>query len=811
MDRTRFRHLMDAVGAAMQYPPDGRDECLVSACGHDAALLDEARALLAEATTTSLSDVTLRLMGALERAAFDVVEERIPEQLGPYRIIRTLGRGGMGVVYLGRQEQPLRRDVAIKVIRAGIADREALARFAVERQALARMEHPAIARVYDARTTADGLPYFVMELVEGPPITTYCDRERLGVDARLELFRAVCAGVHHAHQRGIIHRDLKPSNVIVSMVDGRATPKVIDFGVAKAVDGILADETLQTRAGSLIGTLDYMSPEQVRGSDGDVDVRSDVYSLGVILYELLCGRHPLAVALGGRIGLIEAQRVITEVDPPRPSSSLTSTTTSAESAGQRSTDEITLRRRLREDLDWIVMKALEKDRERRYQSALELAQDLERHAEHRPVRAKPPSVPYRARKFVRRHRAGVAAAAVVVIALISGAGMAGTGFVRATAEARRAEAISGFLADLLASVRPDQNGRAVTVQEVLEVARQQILAGGFADDPETQASLALVIGHSYEGLGRFDEALELLELSTDVRRNLHGADDARLRASLFRLGTVLWKQGELEEALAIRHVLADMTERALGASHPDHAESLSNLGNTYADMGDLDRAVEYLRRAVDIGRRADGRDAEISLARFINNLGSVHFDLKHFDSAAVSFREALDMRARLLGEESDVYAITLVNLGNALTNMGELAQAEPLLVSAVALEQRVFGEDHPTTASAYNALGEVYLRQGRPLDAEPLFRRAHDIRSATSGSTYWRVASAKRKLAEVFVATDRLREAEAELLAAWQGLTDAQETTHVDARRVAELMARVQTLLGNEAGARTWTARATAQ
>lgn len=813
MDKTRFRHLMDVVGAAMEYPADERDGWLVRACGDDPALLEEARALLNEANATSVSDVTSRMIGILERAAVDAVDdaERVPTELGPYRIVRTLGRGGMGVVYLGRQEEPLRRDVAIKVIRAGFADRESLARFAAERQALARMEHPAIARVYDARTTEDGQPYFVMELVEGLPITEYCDRERLGLDARLDLFRTVCAGVHHAHQRGVIHRDLKPSNVLVTDFEGRPSPKVIDFGVAKAVDGILADERVHTRAGSLIGTIDYMSPEQIRGIEGDVDVRSDIYALGVMLYELVCGRHPLADETLGRLSLIEAHRVITQTEPPRPSSSLTSPSGAAERARRRSTDERTLRRRLREDVDWIVMKALDKDRERRYQSALELAQDLERYADQKPVTAKPPTVRYRTRKFVRRHRAGVAAAALTVLALISGAAMAGAGFVRATAEAARAEATSGFLADLLASVRPDQAGRAVTVHEVLEGARQQILAGGFADDPETQASLALVIGHSYESLGRFDEAIELLELSTDLRRRLHGPRDPRLRASLYRLGTALWKQGALEEALTIRLALAEMTERAVGTSHPEHAESLSNLGNTYADLGRLDRAVEHLRDAVAVGRRLEGRAGELDLARFLNNLGSVHFDQGDFEGAAAAFRETLAIRSRLLGEESSTYAITLMNLGNALTNLGELQEAERTLVRVVALEEQIFGEDHPTTAYAYSALAEVHLRQGRPDDAEPLIRRALDIRIATAGGTYWRVATEHRKLAEAFIAMNRLPEARAELDTAWAGLAAAEETANPRALQVAETMARVQTLMGDDVASDLWTRRALAR
>ncbi|NIP79640.1 MAG: protein kinase, partial [Gemmatimonadetes bacterium] len=400
MDKATFRRLLDVVGQAMERPASERDPFLADAFADDPGLLDEARALVAEAAETSLDDMTSRMAAVVDRAAAEATEPRPPERIGPYRVVRALGRGGMGVVYLGRQDAPLRRDVAIKVIRTGIADRETLARFSAERQALALMEHPDIARVFDAGATESGRPYFVMELVQGLPITEYCEREGLGIDARLELFRTVCEAVHHAHQRGIIHRDLKPSNVLVALEDGRPVPKVIDFGVAKVLEGLLADDSIHTRAGALVGTLDYMSPEQIRGEEG-VDIRSDVYSLGVILYQLVSGRHPFEDTTLRRAGLLEARRILLETDPPRPSRSAAAASGFTRRRERRTGGPA---RRVRPDLDWVVMKALEKDRERRYPSALELAHDLERYANDEPVSAGPPGLPYRARKFVRRHR-----------------------------------------------------------------------------------------------------------------------------------------------------------------------------------------------------------------------------------------------------------------------------------------------------------------------------------------------------------------------------------------------------------------------
>jgi len=803
-----FRRLIDVVGEAVRLPAGEREPYLVSACHDDEELLSEARALVNEAEVTG--SVTSRLEERLGRAAVGTVEQPDdhPDTIGPYDIVRPLGQGGMGVVYLARQEKPLRREVAIKVIRRGFGGSDAVARFESERQALALMQHPNIARIYDAGATDEGQPYFVMELVEGPPITDYCDEHRLALNERLALFGAVCDAVQHAHQKGIIHRDLKPSNVLIVSADGRPAPKVIDFGIAKATALDLEGDEVHTRAGVLIGSLDYMSPEQARFDATKVDTRADVYSLGVILYELVTGRHPFQDTTLRRAGLVEAQRIVLERDPPRPSASVGSSDRRSARARDRATDERTLRRSMREDLDWIVMKALEKDPERRYQSPLELAKDIERYERNEPVSAGPPSLTYKGRKFVRRHRAGVTASALVALALMSGTVVATAGFLRATAENQRAQATSRFLTDMLASVRPDVSGRDVTVREVLDDARRRLEQGEVTSDAELEATLALVIGHSYESLGEYDAAVPLLQRSVDLRRRAHGEEDRRVYDALYRLGTVYWKQGSLEPALALRLDLVTLTERMFGRIDPEHAEALSNVANTYADMGDFERAETYLREAVAIGGEITGERGELDFARYLNNLGTVLHDQDRFGEAIPMFRESLEIRARLLGETSDVYAITLGNLGDALLRSGDIEGAESALLRATQLAEDIYGPDHPRTANTYSGLASVLTRQGRHAEAEARSRAALAIHLAASGERFWRVGTERRKLAEILIATGRTAEAEELLHAAWDGLANAQGAGSVRAREVARAMSELQAALGRADSAATWATRA---
>src|SRR5712691_3500222 len=439
---------------------------------------------------------------------------RAVEMIGPYRLLQRVGEGGMGEVWLAEQTRPVRRQVALKIIKAGMDTTQVVARFEAERQALAVMDHPAIARVFDAGATPEGRPYFVMEYVRGEGIASYCNKHKLSIPSRIDLFLQVCDGVQHAHQKGIIHRDLKPSNILVTVQDDRPVPKIIDFGVAKAITQHLTDRTLYTEQGVLIGTPEYMSPEQAEMTVLDIDTRTDVYALGVVFYELLTGALPFDGKALREKGLDEIRRTIREIDPPRPSTRVTTLAASSET-NERTTRE--LARDLRGDLDWITMRAMEKDRTRRYGSASELATDLRRHLYNLPVLASPPGATYRVGKFVRRHRLGVAAASTLVVLLVA---FAATMAIqarriaierdRANREAQAAKAVSDFLVGLFKVSDPGEAlGNSLTAREVLDKGARQI-EETLNGQPAVRARLEAAIGTVYTNLGLYTAAESLL-------------------------------------------------------------------------------------------------------------------------------------------------------------------------------------------------------------------------------------------------------------------------------------------------------------
>jgi eukaryotic-like serine/threonine-protein kinase len=493
-------------------------------------------------------EVTLDIFAA---AALSGAERALtePKSIGPYRLIRKLGEGGMGQIWLAEQTEPIQRQVALKLIKVGRYDDSVLRRFYSERQSLAIMDHPSIAKVFEAGATPDGQPYFVMEYVPGPPITAYCNRKQLTIRERLELFVKVCEGVQHAHQRAVMHRDLKPDNILVIEVDGKPVPRIIDFGLAKAANPQLHGETVFTQAGGWVGTPGYMSPEQVDPAVVDVDTRTDVYSLGAVLYELLTGFLPFDTKDWRKQRWDEYLRRLREEDPPTPSTKVhTEKQSSKVTSEARGTEPKQLVSLLQGDLDWITMKALEKDRARRYSTPMELAADIGRYLNNEPILARPASTAYRWRKYVRRHRVGVAVVSGLVLVL---AGFALTQAVevrRITRERDRANRIADFMKGIFRVPNPSEaRGNAVTAREILDMASQQI-GTNLSKDPELQAELIETMSQTYTGLGLYRRAQDLTEQALSVERSRFGEGNRRTLETESYLGQLLRAQGHLPEA-----------------------------------------------------------------------------------------------------------------------------------------------------------------------------------------------------------------------------------------------------------------------
>ncbi|UCF66367.1 MAG: serine/threonine protein kinase [Acidobacteriota bacterium] len=722
--------------------------------------------------------------------------EQAGERIGRYKLLESLGEGGFGVVFLAEQLEPMRRNVALKVIKLGMDTQRVIARFEAERQTLALMDHPNIAKVLDAGATETGRPYFVMEYVDGLPITEYCDQRRLGIRQRLELFAQVCRAVQHAHTKGIIQRDLKPSNVLVSTQDNLPLARVIDFGIAKATYATLTDRPLLTEQHQIIGTLEYMSPEQAAGS-ADIDTRSDVYSLGVLLYALLTGSTPFSSEELRQAGIGEMHRMIREVDPPAPSARVSRDAARRSAvAADRRLDPDRLRSALRGELDWVVMKCLEKDPARRYDSAGSLATEITRHLDGDAVSAAPPSAAYRLRKFVRRHRVGVAAGVTVVAALIVGLGAALYGLRsamqarnaesaarqvasdnerRAAAEAAKSRAALDFVIEMFGSVDPAlARGHDVTVAEVLDPAAANV-AQAFAGDIDGESLVRRVLGKAYAHLARYPEALRELERASELRRSLNQPGDPESLSVLHDLGTTVlqagdvgrarellqwaWegrsallgeshrdtlvtrsvlafaKQlgGELDEAIAeIRAVLREQ-ERTLGPDVRDTLESMCSLADMLGNAGQIDEALRVAHEAAGRAAASLGADSDLALMA-----SSIEADLLETSSrqeeAAKLLAEVVKGKERLYGADHPETLITLDVLARTLGDLGQDDRAIALRRTVVSRAKNTLGERHAATLSYMNNLAQSLRHDGRLEEAEPIYRRVIALRRETIGA-----------------------------------------------------------------------------
>jgi serine/threonine protein kinase len=769
------------LAAADLADPAARAAYLDRECGSDHALRQRVEALLrADAAVAALppeaSSVPPPDLVAPTADHLPTTEPQPGAVIGgKYKLSERIGEGGMGSVWLAHQAEPVKRKVALKFIKAGLDSKAVLARFEAERQALALMDHPNIARVLDGGLH-DGRPYFVMELVKGVPITEYCDARKLTPGQRLELFVPVCQAIQHAHQKGIIHRDIKPSNVLVALYDDRPVPKVIDFGVAKATGGTLTEQTLETAFGGIVGTPQYMSPEQASLNNLDIDTRADVYGLGVLLYELLAGSPPFARQELRQAGLLEILRVVREEEPPRPSTKLSSAEALPSLSANRGTEPKKLTNLLRNELDWIVMKALEKDRTRRYETANGLAADVNRYLAGEPVLAHPPSTAYRLRKFVRRHRPQVLAASLVLLALLAGVVGTTLGLVQANqaAEAERSARNDAVEQQRLAEQAAQQERQAKVREAQRADGEKKAKLGAEAKRQEAERNLAFakkgnaILGAVFAGLDPKQIAESGRPLQDVLRQNLARAvqelegsaigEPLEVAAMQNTLGLSLLGLGEAALAGEVFGKALDTRKARLGPDHPDTLLTMNNLALAYRASGQLARALPLLEEALEKLKARLGPDHADTLT-CVSNLASAYQASGQLARAVPLFEATLEKQKAQLGPNHPDTLTTMNNLASAYQASGQLARAIPLYEETLAKRKVILGPDHPDTLNSMNNLAGAYRDSGQLARAVTLHEETLQKRKTQLGPDHPDTLGSMNNLALAYQASGQLARA----------------------------------------------------
>jgi hypothetical protein len=776
MSDVRWERIKDLLHRAMQLNPDQRVRFLDETCPSSDPCRAEVDSLLAadeDARSSFLQsagpmsgfELALELEGALE-----------PGELfeGRFRLIERLGEGGMGQVWLAEQIVPVRRQVALKLIKAGMYDQSVLQRFRSERQSLAMMDHPTIAKVFEAGATAQGQPYFVMEYVPGEPITQYCDHRRLGIRARLELMIQACEGVQHAHQKAIVHRDLKPANILVVELDGKAVPRIIDFGLARPITRQPTGENDFTLLGQFVGTPGYMSPEQVDPNVKDIDTRTDVYSLGVVLYVLLCGRRPFDADTGRRPPLDELLRKLREEDPPPPSASVAGAADlKAAAACARGVEPKQLAQSLRGDLDSITTKALERSRARRYDTASELAADLKRYLTDEPVIARPAGAAYRLRKYARRHRVAVGIAAGLMLLL--GAFSILEGFElhrteqerdranlerdRASRERDRATRITDFMTNMFRVSDPSEaRGNSVTAREILDKAATE-MASGLAHDADAQSQMLYVMASTYLNLGLYARAHALAERALQARETLYGARDPSTLESMAQLGWILDREGRLPEADKLERQALGSLREVQGPRFPLALESSDHLAVIEEDQGHYAQAERLAREVMDGAGRTLGPESSLALLS-ANHFAQSLWDQGRYADAEQQYRRLVDIDARVLGSDHPQTLAARLNLALAIASQQRTAEAETLYRDVLSAQERVLGPEHQYTVLTMESLAILLINAGHLAEGEKLHRRVLAIRVRTLGAEHPDTLNSQLNLADVLLKEDHVAEAD---------------------------------------------------
>jgi len=804
-----MRHIF--VAALEKRTPADRAAYLETACGDNAQLRQEIDALLLEHERLG-SFLESPSPGLADTIRESVVRECAGDVVGPYTLGEQIGEGSFGMVFVADQERPVRRKVALKILKPGMDSRPVIARFEAERQVLALMEHPNIARILDGGETASGRPYFVMDLVRGLPITEYCDRHRLTLKQRLELFIVLCHAVQHAHQRGIIHRDLKPTNVLVAAQDHVPLVKVIDFGIAKALAQGLIDNAVLTNYPQALGTPMYMSPEQAEFNLLDLDTRTDVYSLGVILYELITGSTPFDAERLHKVGYDEMRRIIREEEPLRPSARISTLDATAPTlVRQAQSDPGRLSRHLRGELDWVVMKALEKDRGRRYETASALALDLQRYLADEPVQARPPSAGYRLRKFVRRRRGLVAAAGFVLLALLGGIVGTTWGLLRAEkkeaeaqaaareerqarqdeAEQRRlaqestrnalkekgiAEAVQAFLQhDLLGQADIGEQADSIralgggfetiknpTIKELLERAAAGLteakIEARFPGQPEVQAAILWTVGNSYLSIGASDKAVELLTRTSDIYRATLGDDDLSTLVALNDLARAYFHAGKWSRSLQMFEQVHHGFLARLGPDDQRSLLSLRNLALVYHYAGSPDEAIVLFEQIRDAQIKTPGADDPATL-RTLKDLAASYREFGKLSLAARILEEVRAAQSKLVGPNHPDALATQYELALVYVDEGKLPQAIQLFQAVREEQVKQLGADHPMTLTTLSSLGDAYHRAGRLPQALELLEKVRNTQIEKLGVDHPETLTTTSHLASVYKDIGRMPQA----------------------------------------------------